>query len=104
MPLPWSSRRKLERTKEKLEAELAELRAEIATKKTEIKAMEKELYWGEVSLSEMKGERKAFIKAQSRIRVVKKKLRGIEMRLAARGVTDMVEEPSSRAKDDPESQ
>lgn len=81
MILPWTSRSTLERRRDKLEDELAELRKQIAKAKKRIKRLEKDLYWGKISITEMKRERRTFVSKQKRIRSVKKKLRRVETRL-----------------------
>lgn len=81
MILPWASRHSLELRREALQDELEELRGQISKKKKNIRRLEKDLYWGRISLAEMKAERKAFVRMQGRIRKVKKTLGGIDVRL-----------------------
>ncbi len=84
MLLPWTSRGRLIKIKNELEEELAELRETTSKEKKKVKRMEKDLYWGEVSLSEMKSERKRFVRVQKRTRSVKKRLAAIDQRLGSK--------------------
>ncbi|RJQ54910.1 MAG: hypothetical protein C4521_03370 [Actinobacteria bacterium] len=81
MLYPWTSRARLERLKAGLEEELDRLRGEYSEEKRKVKGMEKELYWGKVSLEEMKRERKLFLRIQRRIHRLERRLAAVERRL-----------------------
>ncbi len=81
MLFPWTSRGALKKRRDELENELDELREQISKKKKSIRRLEKDLYWGKISLAEMKAQRKVFTGMQSRIRKAKKGLAAIERRL-----------------------
>jgi len=87
MIFPWTSRDALEKRRDSLEEEMDDLREQISKKKKKIRRLEKDLYWGRISLSEMKAERKVFVGMQSRIRKVKKNLAAIERRLEGDNTT-----------------
>lgn len=87
MLLPWTSQKRLAEKRVALDEEIADLRSRISAKKAEIKQMERDLYWGEISIGKMKTERKGFVGMQKRIRKAKKELRKIDERLGGSGPT-----------------
>lgn len=81
MIFPWTSQAKLERLRDDLGKQLKSLRKNLTKKKRNIKPMEKQVYWGGVSIGELKAARKALSRTQRRIIKINRKLRKIDERL-----------------------